>query len=76
MKSVISSFVVRNLEFDLLESSLEFFDPSVVKFYVKVINIILFYKLKEGACKKGRVDSDESGVCEAYHHIIHSDYID
>ena len=38
------------------------FDPSVVKFYVKVINIILFYKLKEGACKKGRVDS-ESGVC-------------
>ena len=29
-----------------------FFDPSV-KFYVKVINIILFYKLKEGALKKG-----------------------
>ena len=28
-------------------------------FYVKVI---LFYKMKEGACKKGRVDS-ESGVC-------------
>ena len=42
-------------------------DPSVVvKFYVKVmikrINF-LFYKMKEeGACKKGRVES-ESGVC-------------
>ena len=24
-----------------------------VKFYVRVIKIILFYKMKEGACKKG-----------------------
>jgi len=33
-----------------------------VKFNVRVIKIILFYKVKEGACKRGRVDSG-SGVC-------------
>ena len=49
MKSVI---VLLSLGIDL-ESSFKFFDPSVVKFYVKVINLILFYKLKEGALKKG-----------------------
>ena len=26
---------------------------SPLSFYVKVIKIILFYKMKEGACKKG-----------------------
>ena len=30
-----------------------------VKYYVRVIKIILFYKMKESACKnKGRVDSE------------------
>ena len=47
MKSVI---VLLSLGIDL-ESSFKFFDP-IVKFYVKVINLILFYKLKEGALKK------------------------
>ncbi len=50
MKSVVSSFVVRNLTLSqTLSSSL-----TQVKFYVKVIvkMIILFYKIKEGVCEE------------------------
>ena len=34
----------------------------LLSFTLKLFYVILFYKMKEGACKKGRVDS-ESGVC-------------
>ena len=34
----------------------------MLSFTLKLICVILFYKMKESACKKGRVDG-ESGVC-------------